>query len=170
MRECRSCGVRSIFLITDPRGTCLGCAAIEDVGDPREVECDVRSARLRRGGWSLGERYVFRRSRLAFLAARPITVFRWEEALWLYPRVLETRINWIPVGRSWCALLHFPNFVIKIPARGEHDAQSIITFASQRAPWAITGYSELREAQWLSRQHEIWNEVDARKRVMPRPS
>lgn len=112
----------------------------QEWGDPitvsHQMEEEFRHAvRFRKGGTRLSDNYVITKSLFVFDA------HRFHDLLWAYKKVVKQRVNFVPVGKNYFAILHFYGGKANIRAK-EKQVTEMLAFAAQRAPWAAHGYSK----------------------------
>jgi len=130
-------------------------------GDPLSVavlaEREFETPRFKAGGWRLGDTYLVQSSTFAF------DVLRVRDLLWAYKKITKHSVNFIPTGKSYEAILtcYGGSAVVKTK---EKVVDAILTFAHQRAPWAVIGYSDELAGLFNKQQAEFVAAVEQRRR------
>lgn len=129
-------------------------------GDPLGVavlaEREFDAPRFRAGGWRLGDTYLMRSTTFAF------DVLRTRDLLWAYKKVTKHSYNFIPTGKSYEAILTCYGGSAVVKAK-EKVVDAILTFAHQRAPWAVIGYSDELAGLFNKKQSEFVAAVEQRR-------
>lgn len=129
-------------------------------GDPLGVavlaEREFETPRFKAGGWSLGDTYLVQSTLFAF------NVLRVRDLLWAYKKITKHSVNFIPTGKSYEALLTCYGGSAVVKAK-EKVVDAILTFAHQRAPWAVIGYSDELAGLFNKQQAEFVAAVEQRR-------
>ena len=133
---------------TAPWGDPLGVAV--------QAEREFEHPRFKAGGWSLGDTYLIQSTTFAF------DVLRTHDLLWAYKKVTKHSVNFIPTGKSYEALLYCYGGTATVRAK-EKVVDAILTFAHQRAPWAVIGYSDELAGLFNKQQAEFVAAVEQRR-------
>jgi len=127
-----------------------------------EVERELETAvKIKGSGWTLTENYAVKNARLSF------DLFRLENLVWAYKKkVVKRRIYFfIPVGTTYAAELIFSDGQAEVIGR-QKKVDELLTLASERAPWAVKGYSADLEKSYKSSRAGFVAEVMKRKSEM----
>jgi len=112
------------------------------------------------GGWKLTENYLIRSSYFIF------NVLRFDDLLWAYKHVTKHSVNFIPAGKTYSAFLIFRDG--KAEAGGsQKKVDAVLQYASERAPWAIFGYTNEIAAVAHHKRDELVAAVEARRKSPP---
>ncbi|MFA6508730.1 MAG: DUF4190 domain-containing protein [Treponemataceae bacterium] len=97
-------------------------------------------------------------------------LFPLDELMWLYRNETQNYVNGIKTGKEIAIKFVLRSGgVIKLPLRNALDASDLSAAVSEKAPWAIAGYTMALEELW-KRDRAAWiAEVDKRKEN-PEPS
>jgi hypothetical protein len=120
-------------------------------GDPTGIalaaEHEFDNAMLRAsGGWRLGNTYLVRSTFFTF------NLLRFQDVLWGYKKITQRRVNFIPAGKSYEAIVACYGGTATIPGK-DKQVTEVLSHVQQRAPWALYGYSaELAAAFNKNRQ------------------
>jgi len=137
---------------------------MEQWGDVEGVSVDAeqelnRGVVHRSGGVFVTNKYVIEKTFFGF------NIFRFEDMLWAYKKVTQRRVNFIPAGKSYDAVLIFygGSECFSGPETRIHD---VLTFASIKAPWAVVGYSKEIADIFNKHTSEFCQAVEARRREL----
>jgi hypothetical protein len=130
-------------------------------GDPLSVavlaaEREFQNPRFKAGGWSLSDTYLVRSTTFAF------DLLRTHDLLWAYKKITKHSVNFIPTGKSYEAILSCYGGSAVVKAK-EKVIDAILTFAHQRAPWAVIGYSDELAGLFNKQQAEFVAAVEQRR-------
>ncbi|HEV8400944.1 MAG TPA: DUF6709 family protein [Gemmatimonadales bacterium] len=129
-------------------------------GDPLGVavlaEREAENPRFKAGGWALGDTYLVQSTTFTF------DVLRVRDLLWAYKKITKHSVNFIPTGRSYEAILTCYGGRAVVKAK-EKVVDAILTFAHQRAPWAVIGYSDELAGLFNKQQAEFVAAVEQRR-------
>jgi hypothetical protein len=127
-----------------------------------EVERDLQTAvKAKSKGWTVTQNYAVKRKLLSF------DLFRLENLVWAYKKTVKRRVYLIPVGTGYAAELNFSDGNAEIDGKQE-KVDELLTLAGERAPWAVTGYSDERQKAYKRSKDGFVAEVMKRKREMGR--
>jgi hypothetical protein len=109
-------------------------------GDPIGIavaaERQARSPRVKGGGgWSVTDEFLVRSTFFSF------DLLRLSDLLWAYKKVTKHSVNFIPTGKTYEAIFACYGGTATVPGQ-EKTVDRALTFASQRTPWAIFGFSK----------------------------
>ena len=123
-----------------------------------EVERELQMAvKTKRGAWTLTQNYAVRNQRLAF------DLFRLDNLVWVYKKTVKRRIyGFIPTGTTYAAELNFSDGVAEV-AGSQKNVDELLALASERAPWAVKGYTDDLAKFWKSSRAGFVAEVMKRK-------
>lgn len=133
-------------------------------GDPIsisvELEREVENPAARKySNCVLGEKYVIQRSYYT------IDVRRFEDLIWAYKKIVKKRVNLVPAGTDYHAVMIFYGGVKEIQSK-EKKVEEMLQFAAQRAPWAVIGYNDQLATYYKKQQREFCAAVEARRREL----
>ena len=136
-------------------------------GDPLATAVDARrevaSPRYKGGGWRVTDKFLIRRAPFAF------DLLRLSDLLWAYKKVTKHSVNFIPTGKSYAGILVCYGGAAEVTGR-EKDMDALLTFAAERAPWAILGYSDDLHKLFKQKPQDFCTAVEQRKRDLARPA
>ncbi len=99
------------------------------------AEREHGSPRFTGRGWRVGDNYLIWSPFFSF------DILRFADLLWAYKRVTKQKVNFVPVGKTYAALLACYSGTAVVSG-SEQKTEELLAFAAERAPWAISGYSE----------------------------
>jgi hypothetical protein len=127
-----------------------------------EVERDLQTAvKAKSKGWTVTQNYAVKRKLLSF------DLFLLENLVWAYKKTVKRRVYLIPVGTGYAAELNFSDGNAEIDGK-QKKVDELLTLASERAPWAVTGYSDERQKAYKRSKDGFVAEAMKRKREMGR--
>jgi hypothetical protein len=130
-------------------------------GDPLavavEAERDFDGPRFSSGGWRVGGKYLIQSTLFTF------DVLRLDDLLWAYKKVTKHSVNFIPTGKTYEAILACYGGIAVIKGK-EKVVDTVLTFAQQRAPWAVLGYSAELQGLFTKKRQEFVGAVEQRRR------
>jgi hypothetical protein len=129
----------------------------DPIGTALEARREAGSPRHRGGGWLVTEKYLIQSTVFTF------DLLRLSDLLWAYKRVTKHRVNFIPTGKTYAAVLACYSGSAEVKGR-EQKVDSILAFAAARAPWAVFGFSEERHKLFRDKTQEFCSAVEQRKR------
>jgi hypothetical protein len=92
-------------------------------------------------------------------------VFRFQDLLWAYKKVTQRRVNFIPAGKTYAAILTFYGGNTTFTEK-EERVNDVLAFAANQAPWAIFGYSKEVDQLFRKKQKEFCAAVEARRQEL----
>ncbi len=128
-----------------------------------DVERDLQMAvKARSNGWTLTQNYAVKRKLMSF------DLFRLENLVWAHKKSVKRRVYYvIPVGTGYAAELYFSDGNAEIDGK-QKTVDELLALASERAPWAATGYSDELQRAYKRSKDGFVAEVMKRKREMGR--
>ena len=120
----------------------------------REFSGQVRYKAL---GIVLTDNFAIQKAFFAF------NIYRFHDLLWAYKKVTQRRVNFIPTGKSYSALLHFYGGNINFMAK-EQSVDEVLQWAAGRAPWAIVGYTADLNKLFTKQVANFCAAIEARRR------
>jgi hypothetical protein len=137
-------------------------ARVASWGDPiavaAEIERECRTPQIRSlGDWTITKNYLVQNSFLDF------DVVRLEDLLWAYKRVTKKRVNFIPAGKDYHAILVCYGAAVTVQG-SEQQVDEVLRYASRRTPWAVFGYSADLENLFKRRPQDLCLAVEDRRR------
>ncbi len=131
----------------------------EDPADAaREVEGAARTPRYKGSGWKLTDGFLIQSTFFSF------DVQRLSDLVWAYKKVTKHSINFVPTGKTYEVVLAFHGTTFGIKT-SEAAVDEILSFASQKAPWASLGFSQGLQHLFAGRPQEFYAAVEQRKRA-----
>jgi len=115
---------------------------------------------IKRGGWTLTQNYAVKNMWLSF------DLFRLDNLVWVYKKAVKRRVNFIiPAGTTYSAALNFSDGQADVGG-SQKKVEELLALASQRAPWAVKGYTDDLAKFWKSSRNSFVAEVMKRKSEM----
>ena len=113
---------------------------LEQWGDTAGVSVDVErelnnSVVYKSSGIIVTNKYVVRKRFFSF------NILRFDDLLWAYKKVTQRSVNFIPTGKTFEGILIFYGGSETFSGN-EQKVNEVLSFASNKAPWAVIGYSE----------------------------
>ena len=90
-------------------------------------------------------------------------LYRFHDLLWAYRKVTQRRVNFVPTGKTYSAILHFYGGNVAFIAN-EKRVVEVLQFAGSRAPWAIVGYSADLNKLFTKQVNAFCAAIEARRR------
>jgi hypothetical protein len=133
-------------------------------GDPLGISVEAErerssGVRYRTLGIFLTDKFVIVKRLFSF------NVFRFQDLLWAYKKVTQRRVNFIPAGKTYAAILTFYGGNTTF-TENEQRVNEVLAFASKQAPWAIVGYSKEVDQLFRKKQKEFCAAVEARRQEL----
>jgi hypothetical protein len=110
-----------------------------------------------RNGWRVTEQYLARSTFFTF------DLLRLSDLVWAYKKVTKHSVNFIPTGRTYEAVLVCYGGTATITGK-EQRIDAILTYAAERAPWAVFGFSEDLQRHWRKDQNSFCAAVEKRRK------
>jgi len=131
-------------------------------GDPIGISVEAErefngQVRYKAAGVVLTDNFAFQKSFFVF------NLYRFHDLLWAYKKVTQRRVNFIPTGKSYSALLHFYGGNMNFMAK-EKRVEEVLQFCAGRAPWAVIGYSADLNKLFTKQVKDFCAAVEARRR------
>jgi hypothetical protein len=117
------------------------------------------SVRYQAAGIRLADRFAFKGSFFTF------DIFRFQDLWWAYKLVTQRRVNFIPVGKTYAAVLVFNGGTVQIPGN-QAKVDEMLQYAAARAPWAIFGFSDQLKAHLKKNPAEFYAQIEARRQKL----
>jgi len=114
------------------------------------------SVRYKAPGVRVADRYAFKNGFFSF------NVFRFHDLAWAYKLVTQRRVNFIPVGKTYSAVLVFNGGSLQFPGK-QDKVDEMLQYAATRAPWAIFGFSDQLKAHLKQNPAEFYAQIEARR-------
>ena len=125
-----------------------------------EAENEFRtSVRYKSAGIRLTDRFAFKNSFFTF------NIFRFHDLGWAYKLVTQRRVNLIPVGKAYTAVLVFNGGSVQIPGKQAEVDEMLQDFAT-KAPWAIFGFSEQLKEHLKRNPANFYVQIEARRQKL----
>jgi Family of unknown function (DUF6709) len=133
-------------------------------GDPLSTAVEARREadsppRYKGGGWRVADKYLIRSAPFAF------DLLRLSDLLWAYKKVTKHSVNFIPTGKSYAGILVCYGGAAEVTGK-EKNVDALLTFAAERAPWAIFGYSDDLKKLFKQKAQDFCAAVEQRKREL----
>lgn len=88
---------------------------------------------------------------------------RWNDVMWLYKKITQQRVNGIPAGKTYSALIN-DRYGRCITLTGKEKAvDEMLAAVANRSPWAINGFSADLEKAWKKERQNLVAAVDQRR-------
>lgn len=128
------------------------------LGVSLEAERELNSGVVyKAGGVFLTNGYVIQKTFFTF------NIHRFHDLLWAYKKVTQRRVNFIPTGKSYGAVLVFYGGS-EAASASEAEINEILVFAQRQAPWAVLGYTEELKRLFTKNTREFCEAVEDRRR------
>ncbi len=88
---------------------------------------------------------------------------------WVYKKVTQHRVNFVPAGKSYAAMIYDragKNYVV---AGKEPLVDTVLTTVAARAPWMMIGYDKDFERSWNKERPAVIAALDQRRAAMLNP-
>ncbi len=136
------------------RARAWGDLAVISAEVERELEMAVKA---KGGGWTLTQNYAVKSIRFSF------DLYRLDNLVWVYKKATKHRVNFIiPAGTTYTAQLNFSDGQAEITGK-QKKVDELLGLASERAPWAVKGFTDDLATFWKSSRPEFVAEVMKRK-------
>ena len=136
-------------------------------GDPMGIAIEARreadSPRYKGGGWRMTEKYLIRSAPFAF------DLLRLADLLWAYKKVTKHSVNFIPTGKSYAGVFVCYGGAAEVTGK-EKSVDAMLTFAAERAPWALFGYSDDLAKLFKQKTQAFCAAIEQRKREPAKPA
>jgi hypothetical protein len=101
---------------------------------------------------------------LVHTPAAALGATRLEDTVWIYKQVTQRRVNGIPAGKTYSALIFDRHGkLITIPGKNEEAVNQMLQAVLNRAPWSLAGYNQEIEKAWKSNRASVIAAVDQRR-------
>ena len=134
-------------------------------GDPLGTAVEARreadSPRYRGGGWRVTDKYLIQSAPFAF------DLLRLPDLLWAYKKVTKHSVNFIPTGKTYACVLACYGGTAEVTGR-EKDVDSLLSFAAERAPWAVLGFTDELSRVFRQKIADFCAAVEQRKHELAR--
>lgn len=87
---------------------------------------------------------------------------RYDDLVWVYKQVTQRRVNGIPTGKTFAAMICDRHGKVLTVQCKEEQVNQILTGLLQRAPWALAGHSSELEEAWKKNRAAMVGAVDQR--------
>jgi hypothetical protein len=136
------------------RAKAWGEIAVTSAEVERELETAVKT---KDGPWTLTQNYAVKNARLSF------DLFRLDNLVWVYKKTVKRRVYYfIPAGTTYVAVLNFSDGQAELVGK-QKKVDEMLALASERAPWAVKGYTDDLAKLWKSSRAGFVAEVMKRK-------
>jgi hypothetical protein len=138
--------------------------ATEQWGDVLGVSVDAErelnaAVAHRSNGVFLTNKYVIEKTFFGF------NIFRFDDMVWAYKKVTQRRVNFIPTGKSYNAVLIFYGGAKQFSG-SQAKVHEVLAYAATKAPWAVIGYSKEIADEFKKHPKEFSQVVEARRREL----
>ena len=152
-RHYRDPGTHPLLARIGPWGDPLGVAV--------DVERDFGTPRYKASGWRIGDKYLVQSTFFMF------NVLRLRDLLWAYKKVTKHSVNFIPTGKTYACVLACYGGTAEVTGR-EKDVDSLLSFAAERAPWAVFGFTDELSRVFRQKTADFCAAVEQRKHELAR--
>jgi hypothetical protein len=90
---------------------------------------------------------------------------RLEDMVWFYQKVTTHRTNGIPTGKTYSTVLHDRSGKGFEFSAKEQQVEQIMNILYDKAPWAISGYSDDLQKMWNKQRNDLIATVDERRQA-----
>jgi hypothetical protein len=135
----------------------------DPIGTAAAIEREWHSPPVKKTrGWKVTENYLIQTAFFAF------NVHRFADLLWAYKHITKHSVNFIPTGKTYAAHMHFQSGFAQVTG-GELVINNLLQLMSQKAPWAVLGWSAELAQRFNKRNAEFRAAVAARKKEQATP-
>jgi len=137
---------------------------LEQWGDAIGVSVDVQrelsnSAHHKSNGIIVTDKYVVRKRFFSF------NVLRFDDLLCAYKKVTQRSVNFIPTGKTFEGILIFYGGSETFSGN-ERKVDEVLSFARDKAPWAVIGYSDEIKNLFNKQTSEFCQVVESRRQEL----
>lgn len=101
---------------------------------------------------------------LVHTPAAALGATRLEDTVWIYKQVTQRRVNGVPAGKTFAALVFDRHgSMLTIPGKNEEAVDQMLQAVLNRAPWSLAGYNQEVEKAWKSNRASVIAAVDQRR-------
>lgn len=130
------------------------------VGVSLNVQREISNSVLYKSGDILiTNNYVVRTGFFTF------NILRFHDLLWAYKKVTKRSVNFVPTGKDFAVIMYFYGGVETHQA-DERKVDEVLTLASNKAPWAVLGYSAEINNAFSKRTEEFCQYVEAQRQAL----
>lgn len=122
----------------------------------REIKLEYEKPIAKGKQLKLCERYLFHDSFFKF------DVHRYDDLVWSYYRIIQHRLNFIPLLKSYELVIHCVDGSVE-SRNAEKRVGELLLFLQGKAPWAIIGYSDELETAFTQNKDELIKAVVDRR-------
>jgi len=131
-------------------------------GDPISLAVEIenedqKKVEYKSKGVRITEKYVINKGLFT------CNVFRFQDLLWAYKRVTQHRVNFIPTGKSYNAVMVFYGGSADVSG-SQKNVDELLQKSAVKAPWAIYGFSKDLEGHFKKNTAEFCAAVEGRRR------
>jgi len=142
-------------------------ARVRGWGDPIGLDVEIERDQSRplfksASGWRVGSHYLVQSSFFGF------DVLRLEDLLWGYKKVTQHRVNFIPTGKTYAALLRCYGGDAEVTGK-EKDADRVLEHAARRTPWAVFGWTADLDKAFAKDAAGFAAAIEQRRRELAKP-
>jgi hypothetical protein len=94
-----------------------------------------------------------------------LDALRLEDLVWFYQKVTTHRTNGVPTGKTYSTMLFDRAGRTFEMNANESQVQEIMTILYDKAPWAISGYSDDLQKMWKKERESMISAVDERRQA-----
>lgn len=92
-----------------------------------------------------------------------VSIMHFDDVVWVYKKVTQRRVNFIPAGKTYAAILCASNGrMVQIDDKQEKIDQLLESIAT-KAPWAIAGFSDDVQKLWDKNRDALLQAVNQRR-------
>lgn len=124
-----------------------------------QLESELNDVRLSAGSVRVTDNFAVEKTLFTF------DLYRLNDLLWGYEKVTKKRVNFIPAGKSYAAVLKFYGGNLQVSA-SEAKVTELLKYLAGRAPWAVFGYSDQLNTLFTKQTAEFARGVEARREAL----
>ncbi len=93
-------------------------------------------------------------------------IMHFDDVVWVYKKVTQHRVNFIPTGKTYAAMIcSSMGKTIEVSGK-EGKIDELLTAVTEKAPWAIPGFSDEAQALWSKNRDAMLQAVNARRSAL----
>ncbi len=95
-----------------------------------------------------------------------VRIMNIDDVVWVYKKVTRHRVNFVPVGKTYTAILcSSTGKSINVLDR-EQKVNDLLASVAAKAPWAIAGYTSEAQTLWLKNRDALVQSVNQRRSAL----
>lgn len=136
--------------------------AVEHFGPLDEVDAAI-SAEVQQGGNLVMKTTLVTPSWLLAPSWYGLQVIPVQEVLWVYRKVTNHSVNFVPTGKTHAAVICHHHGVREVEG-GEGPVQRLVEGIFERAPWILVGFDQELQGLWNHNAHAVYQVVEDRRK------